>query len=119
MVTGISHLSYEERLKELDMYSVERRYLRGDMIEVYKMCNGLDKVDLNNYFTLSQDHITRGHGKKLKKFSCRLDLRKYSYSHRIIDKWNELPEDVVNSSSLEIFKKRLDKHMENGDYSNK
>ena len=114
MVTSLRHLSYEERLKELNMFSLKRRYLRGDLIEVYKMFNGLDKVDFNDYFTLDEDRRTRGHSRKIKKFSCRLDVKKYSFAHLVVDGWNSLPEEVVTSESLEIFKKRLDHHMESG-----
>ena len=37
IIPSLKNLSYENRLKELNMHSLERRYMRGDMIEVYKM----------------------------------------------------------------------------------
>lgn len=53
----------------------------------------------------------RGHNKKIKKQQCNLNLRKNFFSHRVVNFWNSLPADVVNSDNLNIFKARLDSHM--------
>lgn len=110
MVNDLSHLNYSERLERLDMFSVKGRFLRGDLIQVYKLFSGIDKVDVGNYFTLNENRL-RGHSRTIWKPSCRLDVRKYHFSNRIIDTWNKLPENVVNSESLSTFKKNLDIHM--------
>ena len=46
---------------------------------------------------------------------CRYDLRKYSFCNPITNIWNSLPNDVVNASSLNVFKNRLDNHWINQD----
>ena len=94
------------------MYSVNRRLIRGDMIEVYKLFVGLVDIDYRKFFTLETNGRTRGHDKKIKKMACKLDVRKYSFSQRVVDFWNGLPGEVVNSTSLGSFKKNLDKYME-------
>ena len=85
MVIGMEGLEYRERLKALNMFSIKRRLLRGDMIEVYKLFSGLVDLDVRKFFTLETERRTRGHDKKIKKESCRLDIRKYSFSHRVVD----------------------------------
>ena len=44
MIPGLARLSYEERLKETELYTLERRWLRGDMIEMFKRMKGIDKI---------------------------------------------------------------------------
>ena len=112
MIPALRHLEYKDRLKELNMFSFERRCLRGDMIELYKMFSDNDYLDVGTFFTLERENRTRGHDKKIRKQSCRLDLRKYFFSHRVVDFWNALPGEVVDSSSLDVFKKRLDRFMD-------
>ena len=112
MIPALRRLEYRDRLKELDMFSFERRCLRGDMIELYKMFSDSDYVDVGVFFILEEENRTRGHHEwKIKKHGCRLDIRKYFFSHRVVDFWNALPERVVNSTSLNMFKSRLDRHM--------
>ena len=111
LIAGISHLSYEDRLKELNMFTFRNRLIRGDMIQVYRMFAGLDKIDISKFLTMGQNITTRGHNKSLRKFNCNLDLLKYSFSFRVVDKWNKLPQHIIDSSSLAIFKNRLDKYL--------
>ncbi len=49
------------------------------------------------------------HNMKLYKNSFRLDVRKYTFSQRVIDKWNSLDKDVVESLKTSGFKRKYDK----------
>ena len=111
----LKNLSYENRLKKLNMYSLERRYKRGDMIEVYKIFNGLDDLNMEDYIDLDTNNITKEHNFKIKEKSCKLDMRKNFFSLRVVNQWNGLPADVVNSPTLSTFKSRLDKFMNRSD----
>ena len=55
MITSLRNASYEERLKRLGMFSLRRRRLRGDMIEVFKMVHGIDKVNIGKLFCIDED----------------------------------------------------------------
>ena len=61
LIPSIRHLSYEDRLKELNLFSLEKRRLRGQVIEVFKILRGFDNVDYRNMFQLSKGR-TRNHG---------------------------------------------------------
>ena len=94
------------------MYSVERRLLRGDMIQVFKILSSIDNVETNKFFEMDHGRVTRGHSKKIRKKNCHLDIRKYSFGNRVVDFWNGLPQEVVSSDSLAIFKRGLDQYMD-------
>ena len=72
---ALKNLSYEERLKECDLTTLETRRLGGDQIEVFKILNGYENIDRNMFFSLKKDSRTRGHEVKLVKDQCRLDIR--------------------------------------------
>ena len=63
------------------------------------------------FFKLKEGHRTRGHKAALVTEQCRLDTRKYSFSQRVVNKWNKLPNDCVNASSVNMFKNRSDRYL--------
>ena len=95
---------------------LETRRLRGDQIEVFKIVNGYEDVDRNMFFKLEGCRI-RGHKAALVKEQCRLDMRKYSFSQRVINEWNKLPNDCVNASSVNMFKNRIDRYLIRAGYT--
>lgn len=105
--------TYKERLKRLGLFSLERRRLRGDLIEVYKIIHGLSGDDLKTLLPLRDGRELRGHAKMLKKSHVRLDVRKAFFTNRVVNPWNSLPKDVVDAPSLRVFKERLDESWEN------
>ena len=78
-----------------------------DLINVYKMVNGLDRV--GGELLRLDSGATRGHGRKLRKERCLKDVKKFSFPHRIVDVWNGLPASVVNAKSVSGFKTELDR----------
>ena len=51
----------------------------------------------------------RGHTQKLFKRRSKLEVRRNFFSQRIVDKWNKLPQEVIDSPSTNAFKNRYDK----------
>ena len=68
-------------------------------------------------FILKEGSIIRGRKAALAKEQCRLDMRKYSFSQRVINEWNKLPNDCVNASSVNMFKNRIDIYMIRAGYT--
>ena len=112
-IPGLSHLSYEERLRKIKLPTLAYRRSRGDMIELYKILTGKYDEDVSNFLRTRDDSTTRGHQYKLFKTRARLDLRKYSFTQRTVKIWNNLPSKVVSAPTIKQFESRLDKFWEN------
>lgn len=112
LVHGFDKMPYEQRLKALGLYSLQRRRLRGDLIETYKILTCKEKIKSDQLFQKATTTELRGHSLKLYKKSSRLELRKHSFSQRIVDHWNKLPDDVVSAATISTFKRRLDTWMD-------
>ena len=74
---------------------------------MFKIVNGYEDFYRNMFFKLKEGSRTTGHKAALVKELCRLDMRKYSFSQRVINEWNKLPNDCVNASSVNMFKIEL------------
>jgi ribonucleases P/MRP protein subunit RPP40 len=107
MFYRLKSLKYEERLVELGIWSLEERRNRADLIEAFKIIKGLAGTSLQCLFDLRNESKTRGHSLKLAKHRCNLDLRKYFFSERVVDRWNALDEMCVGSLTINSFKNAL------------
>jgi len=108
MMRGLKYLSYEERLRELGLCSMKERRLRGDLRNVYKYLQRGCQEDGARLFSAVPSDRTRGKGHKLKQRKFRLKRRRNFFPLRVMEHWNRVPREVVESPSLEIFKTRLD-----------
>jgi hypothetical protein len=95
----------------LKLLPLEMRRRRGDLIETYKIMTGKENIDRNEIFTCSETTRTRGHNMKLYLPKVRLNIRKFSFSHRVINEWNQLPQEAVSAPTINSFKNHVDRHL--------
>ena len=114
LVSTIKNLEYPERLKKLNLTTLKYRRKRTDILQVFRLFHGIDNIDINQFFKLNS-HNTRGHNYKIEKPRCSTNLRANSFSHRIVNEWNNLPPKVVNCATINAFKSALERHWTNDD----
>ena len=95
------------RLTTLDLPTLQFR--RADMLQVFKILTGYEDIDSSRFFTLSLTGL-RDHSLKRFKERSRLLLRKQTFTQRVVDSWNNLPDNVVNAPSINVLKSRFNTH---------
>ena len=96
------------RLERLNLYSLEKRRLRGQLIETFKMLKGVNNIDYRHLFTFSNNR-TRSNGWKLELKRFNTSQCGNFFTYKIAPIWNRLPAKAVNSATVEQFKIELDK----------
>ena len=107
LVKGLKDLPYEQRLRTLGLPTLIYRRKRADMIEVYKILNGFTNINKDTFFDYNNRVGSRGHSHQLLKPRANTRIRQNTFSHRVINVWNSLPEEVVSADSINSFKNRL------------
>ncbi|KFR04910.1 hypothetical protein Y956_04698, partial [Nipponia nippon] len=113
MIRRLEHLSYEERLRELGLFSLEKRRLQGDHIAAFQYLKRSYMKDGDRLFSRACCNRIRANGFKLKEGRSRLDRMKKFFTMRVVKDWHRLPREVVDAPSLEKFKDRLDGALSN------
>ena len=108
MISGLKGRSYEEKLRELGITTLEERRHQLDMTQTYKILTGASKVDSGTWFERASDGIkaTRlaADPLNIKQRAARLEIRRNFFSQRVVDDWNKIPSSVKGSVSVNGFK---------------
>ena len=110
LVPELKKLTYTERLRKLKLPSLAHSRRRGDMIRTFKIIKGIEDIPSERFFKLCENSSTRGHSLKLEKPRCKTTMRLQHFSQRIINDWNQLPENVIAAKDVNEFKTKLDQH---------
>ena len=114
MIPSLRNKTYEDRLKELDLFPLQHRRVRGDLIQVFKIIKGIDNMDYTKYFSIDRSGYTRGNGCKIIGKSFNSNESKNFFFNRIVNLWNGLPRDVVECNTVDTFKRHLDVYFASG-----
>ena len=108
--TPLKGLSYEERCERMKLTTLEERRRRGDLIQLYKIRKETDNV---NWVCKPVWSISRGPKREQlrREIVSSCQTRHNFFLNRIENSWNALSNDIVESDTVELFKKRLDEHM--------
>ena len=112
-IPGLQQLSYKDRLKSLKLPTLEYRRYRGNMIQTYKIIHNIYDIDSKSFLkarsNARSENKSTAHCFALAKGSFNKDQRKYCFTNRVCDQWNNLPLYVVTAPTINAFKNRLDK----------
>jgi len=100
MIQGLEHLCCEERLRELGLFFLEKRRLRGDLIAAFQYLKGAYRKDGENIFSRACCYRTRSNGFKLRECRFRLGIKKKFFTTRMLKQWNRLPRDIVDGGPI-------------------
>ena len=113
MVEGLEGYSYEDRLRILGLTTLETRFLRADLIEVFKILRGFENLDPDRFFQVIGDGVKRGHSFKLFKKRYHLDVGKFKFASRVCEEWKRLGDGIVSAGTVNVFMMKLNHHLRN------
>ena len=113
-IDGFRNLPYKIRLKRLNLTTLATRRRRGDLIQMYKIVHKQDTVNwhsnFNNNTTIKRVYGSRGNGYRIVRELVRNCLPRFNFfTNRVVNDWNSLTNDVIESKSMNTFKTNLDK----------
>ena len=111
LIPRLRNKPYEERLSELNLFSLTKQRLRGDLIEVFNIIKGIGTMDMEKYFTIDTSNITKKNRYKIVGKRFQTNEAKHFFFNRVVNVWNGLPSNIIDCSTTEIFKKRLDVYL--------
>ena len=111
-INGMQSKSYQDRLRILGIDSLQKRSCVFNLVELLKIIDNLSPLNFDDFFFSFVEHnSTRGHQYKLAKKYSQLDCHKYFFANRIVNVWNELPDEIVLSDSLYSFKRKVSSYV--------
>jgi hypothetical protein len=130
MVPQLKHLPYEERLRIIGITSLEERRTRGDLIQMFKIHNRINKVELSSLNTCCKNNYAQICGpaeavvkrrpsvRIVKEFIKKCTVRETFFTNRLAEMWNNLPDNIVEAKTVNGFKARYDNLISRNSYHN-
>ena len=109
-VSGMTGVTYQDRLRQLRLFSIKGRLLRADLIKIWKIFHDQYDTGLDVLFERTFHRATRGHRYKISTPRCHTETFRRFFSVRLTEVWNSIPADIVEAESLFSFKARLDRY---------
>ena len=100
LIPELRELSYPDRLRRLNLTTLEYRRQRTDIIQVFRIFKKIDRIPYDQFFTRNTNK-TKGHSHKLSKFRPDSRQRENSFSIRVINAWNNLDQSTINCLKIE------------------
>ena len=110
MISGLTSRSYEGRLKELNLWTLEKRRKMFDIVQVHKIVNKVGNVECGLKFVQDRVNIAtriQSDPLNLVRSRCNLEVRRNFFSERVVDGWNIIPTDIKHTADTKKFKKKL------------
>ena len=104
---GLSNMSYEDRLKTLQMQTLEHRRLQYDLHTCFNIVHNNICLQPQNFFTFSPNTNTRGHQFRFIVPIAKTNTKKRFFSCRVVQPWNSLPSNLVSNPNPTNFKRGL------------
>jgi hypothetical protein len=113
-ISGLKGTTYEEKLKELGLTTLEERRHQADMVQTFKILRGIDNVKSETWFQKvdTTGRLTRSAADplNLKTQAARLEIRRNFFSNRAVDGWNLVPSELKNARTVQYFKRAYRRH---------
>ena len=108
-LSGLRDTSYANRLSLLGLQSLDHRRLISDLATCFSIVHGNSPLEFAHFFTFSHNPSSRGHSLRLSIPLVKTNSAKYVFSSRVVQPWNSLPADVVTTTYVKLFKRKLAK----------
>ena len=115
LIPNIRHLSYVQRLKILKLPSLMYRKRRGHMLETYKIVRNKVNANKDHFFKFNVMQTRRHQYILSKPMSTKL-VRSQCFSHRVVNDWNSLEEEVVQAQTVNESKEKIDNYWKDQQY---
>ena len=109
IVPGFQKIEYSERLKRLDLLSLENRRRRGDLIQMYKLAKKIETLQVKNLPGLNQKDVNfRSNHLRLER-EINVNSSRFNFLYnRVANDWNQLTDEIVDAKNLNAFKNMID-----------
>ena len=112
MVSGLLAMTYQGRLAELGLLSLETRRTKYDLVQTFKIIHGHDRIDRPHWFTLVGSNPTQvtqvtSDPLNIMRKESNLDLRRHFFSLLVIEHWNSLDAEIKSAVSVSAFKEKI------------